>query len=212
MSNLKAYYRHVNRRLLRKIKCQKMNYQLERYRSPHSHIFYAPNNWKWFVIEGNTRYLYLVSKFYFFGFSIPNTLQNLKVCKQSSAATFYSQITLPDTKLTLKLLSSLASTFSSFFFLKLKFKGKGYYLYKNIRNTITPQFGYAHRIYKYNYFTSVKFLSKTKVFFFGTSKNDLFYSASSVKAIRPINIFTGRGVRFAKTVIYKKTGKVSSYR
>jgi hypothetical protein len=26
------------------------------------------------------------------------------------------------------------------------------------------------------------------------------------------NIFTGRGVRFARQIIYKKTGKVSSYR
>jgi len=30
--------------------------------------------------------------------------------------------------------------------------------------------------------------------------------------MRPINIFTGRGVRFAKQIIYKKAGKVSSYR
>jgi amino acid transporter len=27
-----------------------------------------------------------------------------------------------------------------------------------------------------------------------------------------INVFTGRGVRFARQVIYKKTGKVSTYR
>ena len=62
------------------------------------------------------------------------------------------------------LLNELVSSFSRVFFIKLKFKGKGYYLYKNARNTITPQFGYAHRIYKYNYTTAVKFLSKTKVF------------------------------------------------
>ena len=95
---------------------------------------------------------------------------------------------------------------------KLKFKGKGYYLYKNSRNTITPQFGYAHRIYKYNYIAAVKFLSKTKIFFFGMSKADLYSLTSSVKAMRPINVFTGRGVRFAKAIVYKKTGKVSSYR
>jgi hypothetical protein len=30
--------------------------------------------------------------------------------------------------------------------------------------------------------------------------------------MRPINIFTGRGVRFSRQIIYKKVGKVSSYR
>ena len=96
--------------------------------------------------------------------------------------------------------------------MKLKFKGKGYYIFKNQRNTITPQFGFSHRIYVYSYSAVVNFLTKTKVFLFGLSKQDLLTSAYSIKAMRPINIFTGRGVRFSKQLIYKKTGKVSSYR
>lgn len=97
-------------------------------------------------------------------------------------------------------------------FKKIKFKGKGYYIYKNKRNTITPQFGYAHRLYLYSYFVSVKFLSKTSIFIFGFSKADLVSISLGVKSMRPINIFTGRGVRFSRQIIYKKVGKVSSYR
>ena len=96
--------------------------------------------------------------------------------------------------------------------MKLKFKGKGYYIYKNSRNTITPQFGHSHRIYIYAYFLSVKFLTKTTVFLFGSSKKDILTISHSIKNAKFINIFTGRGVRFARQVIYKKTGKVSSYR
>jgi ribosomal protein L6P/L9E len=96
--------------------------------------------------------------------------------------------------------------------LKLKFKGKGYYVYKNKRNTITPQFGYAHRLYLYSYFVSVKFLSKTSILLFGFIKADLLKIGHGLKQMRPINIFTGRGVRFSKQIIYKKQGKVSSYR
>jgi ribosomal protein L6P/L9E len=102
--------------------------------------------------------------------------------------------------------------FSSFIFNKLKFKGKGYYIYKNIRNTIAPQFGYYHRIYIYSYFNKVRFLSKTKVLLFGLTKEDVLHSSYGIKKKRPVNIFTGRGVRFAHQIIYKKTGKVSSYR
>lgn len=97
-------------------------------------------------------------------------------------------------------------------FLKLKFKGKGYYIYKNRRNTITPQFGHSHRIYIYSYFTTVKFLSKTSVLLFGFSKSDLFSIGHQIKKARSINLFTGRGVRFNKQILYRKTGKISTHR
>lgn len=111
--------------------------------------------------------------------------------------------------------NTLKNTLKLFYcplFLKLKFKGKGYYIYKNKRNTITPQFGYAHRLYLYSYFVSVKFLSKTSIILFGLNTSDLSIVSYGIKNMRPINIFTGRGVRFSRQIIYKKVGKVSSYR
>ena len=97
-------------------------------------------------------------------------------------------------------------------FLKIKFKGKGYYIYKNKRSTITPQFGFAHRHYIYAFYIFVKFRTKTSIMLYGTSLNDLVNVGLQIKGLRSINIFTGRGVRFNKQIIYKKTGKVSSYR
>ena len=47
---------------------------------------------------------------------------------------------------------------------------------------------------------------------FGTSYQDIISVGLRIKRLRSINIFTGRGVRFNKQVVYKKTGKVSSYR
>jgi len=98
------------------------------------------------------------------------------------------------------------------FFHKVKFRGKGYYIFKNSRQTITPQFGHSHRLYLYAYYVSVKFLSKTHIFLFGLLYSDLVRVAYGIKNMRRINIFTGRGVRFSRQVIYRKTGKVSSYR
>ena len=98
------------------------------------------------------------------------------------------------------------------FFIKLKFKGKGYYIYKNYRNTITTQFGHSHRINIYSYFTYVKFLSKTKIILFGFHKNDIALTKTQLFNTKPINIFTGRGIRFNRQLIYKKAGKISSYR
>merc|ERR1712078_575008 len=98
---------------------------------------------------------------------------------------------------------------NSYYFNKIKFRGKGYYIYKDSRSTIAPQFGYAHRIYLYAFFNIVRFLGKTKVLLFGFIKKDTLLILNEIKNKRPINIFTGRGVRFSKEVIYKKTGKVS---
>lgn len=98
------------------------------------------------------------------------------------------------------------------FFIKVKFKGKGYYIYKNYRNTLTPQFGYSHRLYLYTYFLHVNFLSKTNLIFFGLNFKDLKTTSNYFFNWRPLNIFTGRGVRFSSQIVYKKSGKISTYR
>ena len=102
--------------------------------------------------------------------------------------------------------------FSQVFFCKLTFQGKGYYLYKSIRNTIALRFGYSHRFYLYAYFLSIFFLNKTTILVFGSKKSDLLFFATQLFYAKPINIFTGRGVRFSRQIIYKKMGKVSLYR
>jgi hypothetical protein len=109
-------------------------------------------------------------------------------------------------------MSLILHSLISLFFRKLKLRGKGYYVYKTARNTITHQLNHSHRTYIYSYYTYVKFLSKTSFLFFGLSKKDIFKVTARLKSSRPVNIFTGRGVRFAQQVVYKKTGKVSAYR
>ena len=85
-------------------------------------------------------------------------------------------------------------------------------MYKNSRQTIAPQFGYAHRVYVYAQANSVKFLSKTKILLFGLSRTEITKTAYNLVSTKPVNIFTGRGVRFARQIVYRKVGKVSSYR
>ena len=111
-----------------------------------------------------------------------------------------------------KNMQKLLRLFHAPLFLKIRFKNKGYYVYKNKRSTIAPQFNYSHRVYVYSFFLVVKFLTKTKIFVFGYNHLDIKKFATSFKHLRPMNIFTGRGVRFSRQIVYKKTGKVSTYR
>lgn len=159
-----------------------------------------------------TRFLYLYSNIYFFYIPIPPTDCLINIDPNTSSVVVTTMYTSNYYRLYLFYLKNVFFIFHKPFFNRVKFKGKGYYIYKNKRNTITPQFGHSHRIYMYSYFTSVTFLSKTKILIFGVSKLDILTASRGIKSMRRINIFTGRGVRFNRQIVFKKTGKVSSYR
>jgi hypothetical protein len=156
--------------------------------------------------------VFMYSATYFFCLPIPTGKVDVRYSQNSSVLSIHNLYINNYYRLFWTTMSQAIYTFYRPSFLKIRFKGKGYYIYKNKRNTITPQFGYAHRLYLYSYFVSVRFLSKTSIFLFGFVKSDLVTVGLGIKAMRPINIFTGRGVRFSRQIIYKKVGKVSSYR
>lgn len=176
---------------------------------------YKPSHWQALVVKHcntNQYSIFFYSKVYYFKVSLPSTLHKLTYDANSNSFLIHTLYINVNYRLFLTYLNLTFTSFYKPFFRKIKFKGKGYYIYKNKRNTITPQFGYSHRLYLYSYFVSVKFLSKTSIFVFGLLKNDVIKTSLGIKSMRPINIFTGRGVRFSREVIYKKVGKVSSYR
>jgi hypothetical protein len=180
-----------------------------------SYNFYIPSVWKTLLVTNilkKKQYLYLYSNIYFFKLPLPSLKKCINFdpnCNVFKLGTIYPNIYI---RTFFKNSSNSISALSLPLFKKIKFKGKGYYIYKNYRNTVTPQFGHSHRIYVYSFFTPVKFLTKSSILIFGINKSSTFKSAQKIKSLRPINIFTGRGVRFSKQLIYKKAGKVSSYR
>lgn len=177
--------------------------------------FYKPSGWDATVVRHKkltSRVLFFYSSTYYFKVSLPKSPYSLTFNSNTNLFVLHALYVNNNYRLFLSYFNLVFTAFYKPFFRKVKFKGKGYYIYKNKRNTITPQFGYSHRLYLYSYFTSVKFLSKTSVFIFGLLKSDVIITSIGVKSMRPINIFTGRGVRFSREVIYKKVGKVSSYR
>jgi ribosomal protein L6P/L9E len=99
------------------------------------------------------------------------------------------------------------------FFRKIKFRGKGYKLARGRqRNTLTFQFGHSHRIFEYTYLVSIRAVMKQALIFYGTNLIDVDETARNVRRWRPINIYTGRGIRFNRQSVYRKQGKVKSYK
>lgn len=218
-SNLNLWRSHKNNKFRQNLRDRKLGRPLPRRNSlaVTQSKFQIPHNWQTMILQqpqvkGSTFNIYAFNGTYFFNIAAIRDLKDIKFDKQTRILSFSH---LSSSYCYFSYLAQLRDLFSRFmvpFFKKIRFKGKGYYMYKNVRNTIAPQFGYAHRVYVYAPATAVRFLSKTKILLFGLSRKDVLTTSHSLKRVKPINIFTGRGVRFARQIVYKKTGKVSSYR
>lgn len=185
-----------------------------------SSLIHVPLGWKFILLStpllespvSKQSILYAYRNNYFLNFTLPPFITQKSYDSQTRTFILVHPHTSYCYGYYLRSLNDLFSRFLKPYFLKIRFQGKGYYIYKNKRNTIAPQFGYAHRVYVYAQALSVMFLSKTKILLFGLSRSDILETSYRIKLVKPINIFTGRGVRFARQIIYRKTGKVSSYR
>lgn len=193
-------------------KSNSTDWSMKTYKKSNSFIR-LPSNWNFIILKNaENRIVYSFNNFYYVNIPLPKFKSSCHVNKSTNSIHFYYKFSPYCHYSLLKHINELISLSSRPFFKKITFKGKGYYIYKNSKNTIAPKFGYSHRVYTYSKRNLVKFLSKTKIFVFGLSSKDINLTSFSIKNHKPINIFTGRGVRFAKQIIYRKTGKVSSYR
>ena len=213
----KRWLKHYNKRQKLQIIKRNVSMTINTSLPSTKYTIYIPNHWSIFVLKAKNNYsnykvIHLTSSTYFFNIPYNTNLMRLKIDKYTPSLNW--QLLETRTLMTLfwKNLQKLLYLPTHVQFVRMKFRGKGYYIYKTLRNTVAPNFGYAHRVYVYAYFVSLKFLSKTAIILFGLLKTDLFKAGQAFKKTRPINVFTGRGVRFNRQIVYRKTGKVSTYR
>lgn len=178
---------------------------------------YIPGGWNALVLtpkaaQRTNKLLYIYSDVYYFKIPVSSQGLSWRYDLGASSVHFSNWYTTVAHRPYFNKIKEVFYSFSRLFFRKLKIRGKGYYIYKNYRSTITHQFGHSHRWYIHAFFVTVRFLNKTTVFLFGSSKQDVFAVSQKIRKSKFYNIFTGRGVRFSRQVIYKKTGKVSTYR
>lgn len=96
---------------------------------------------------------------------------------------------------------------------KLKFKGKSFRWYRK-KSSLILRFGHSHLVSWNPAPFNIKWRRKgrMKILFFGSNKFDLSFYLSYIIRWRPMNIYHGRGLRFSKQIVIRKSGKVSAYR
>lgn len=108
----------------------------------------------------------------------------------------------------------LGSTISAFFvlsFLRFSFSGKGYRVLLSTKLALTFSFGFSHLYYFYADNIKIVMSAKTKGYLLGLNSFILVNSLNRLVGIKPINIFTWRGLRARRSHLRKKSGKVSLY-
>jgi ribosomal protein L6P/L9E len=112
-----------------------------------------------------------------------------------------------------KKLTAVFKSWDSYYFIKIKFKGKVYKLTKYKKNNLKLSFGRCHKtiLAVRSLFLRKKKKVKNKCMIYGSSLKHINLSKCLIVNTRPINMFTQRGLRLSRQIVYRKIGKKSSY-
>jgi hypothetical protein len=111
-----------------------------------------------------------------------------------------------------KYFSKFLKLIEKYVFLKIKFKGKGFRI-KIFRKLKIIKFYFGRSHITFFKFRKLKIKKVTKYKFLLKSLNPLKFKQICTKVIKikPMNVFTLRGLRISKQIIYKRKGKKGSY-
>jgi ribosomal protein L6P/L9E len=96
---------------------------------------------------------------------------------------------------------------------KMKLKGKTLRWRRLYSHSYLLKLGVSHptrAAIRYGVFGRI--ISKQKLALWGFSQILISQTAKNLSKLKPLNIYHGRGVRTTRAVIFRKAGKVSSYR
>jgi hypothetical protein len=146
--------------------------------------------------KGNGSYLYIYNSNYY---CIIKVLKPVKIVNST-----FIKITNSSEKIQSKI-NFFLKQFYICSFTKIKFTGKGYKIKKNKPQGLVMLFNRAHTTTLWWSGLFLKKLKKYKLYLKYTSRN--VNIIQTIINVRPINIFTKKGLRIARQVLKKKKGK-----
>lgn len=109
-------------------------------------------------------------------------------------------------------LNSMFFAFNNYFFKKIKFKGKGFRLkIKKQKKICKFLFGHSHLMMVYIKNLKIQKCSKYKFNLKSVNKKFLTNMISKIIDIKPNNVYTNRGIREGRQIVYRRKGKKGSY-
>ena len=157
---------------------------------------FIPKNIKTIILKN--KYLYIYNNIFFLTFKLPNLYfynKFLNVLKISIKK-----------KLKKNFITNFLFLWNNFIFMKFYFLGKGFKL-KKIEKNLIFNFNHSHINLIINNITIIKKIQKSTILIFSKNVNNLKTISKIILNIKKINVFTKRGLRKNKQIIYIKKNK-----
>lgn len=179
---------------------------------PQSFICLPPNL-KLTVIKKNKQfYFYMYNNFFYYQINHPSTTLNTLIDKETNTIQFITTTQTPFTNLFLHILHNFLFSWDNYFFEKIKFTGKGYRIaFRKKKKIIKFYFGHSHDTIMFFRSILIKKPHKYKFLILKNSLKKIQALNKLILSIKPINIYTNRGLRNSRQILAKRKGKKSTY-
>lgn len=109
-------------------------------------------------------------------------------------------------------IEELLKSWNFYFFSKIKFKGKGFRIRFLKRNKLVKFFfGRSHKTFISFKKIIMKKINKYKFILKSLNKNKVLNNTNKVVSIKPLNLYTIRGLRNSRQIVFKRKGKKGTY-
>jgi ribosomal protein L6P/L9E len=165
---------------------------------------FIPNKVNFLVLNNkNTNILYIYNNENYL--IIKTTNNNIFFNKSLNLIKFYK---IEKNETTENCINKFLFSWNNFFFKKITFNGKGFKLKKKLQNLIFF-FNHSHVTLFIPINVYLKKIQKSKVMIFYKNFRNYTSFLKKIITIRKINIYTKRGLRFSRQLVYKRKGKGS---
>lgn len=146
-----------------------------------------------------------------YSITLINKKKKIKIDLESYAILLSKEVSF-NNNLNFKQVNKFLKTFEFYFFIKIKFKGKGFKIKFNKKLKIIKFFfGRSHITFFKLKRIKLKKITKYKFILKNLNFSKLKTNSMKITKIKPINVYTLRGIRLSKQIIKKRKGKKSSY-
>lgn len=163
---------------------------------------YIPKKLNFFIIKANNKFILVIYNNNLYIYIKIKTIQYYKASKILLLNKLYYR----DNTISSSYISNFIYIWDSFFLKKLKFKGKGYRILTK-KDLLIFSFNHSHITWFLFFNIICRKYTKQKYIFIYKNNSKLNDILSNIKNIKPINIFTKRGIRLSTQKVFKKIGK-----
>lgn len=170
---------------------------------------FIPKKCEYMILENTKKkIIYIYNKNFYLKLKIQKKDIKLAVDNSTKSICVTNKKILGKNGLITNYINNLIFSWNSFYFEKLKFTGKGYKIKKSEKkNSITLLFNRAHPTIVFTKKILIKKIKKTKLIILGTNINTLSKIQKKIVNVRNLNIYTKRGLRNCRSLIFKKSSK-----